>query len=270
MSELRLFDPDIDRNVEFTPTRGVSPDTHMKPDTPINPDNKNPESSRPTTERPFDVEIVRSTRRRRTISAHMHDGVLRISIPNWMGKTEELASVENMVKRFAKKLATDAVDLSARARALAKAHDLRTPSIIEWNDSLKAVWGLCTPSKSHIRLSTRLVGFPTWVLDYVIVHELAHLHVPGHGPDFWALVHRYPRAERAIGYLIAKSGESPDTTSDDPVDGAEDTCDVEACRSDSVENSGVDSRNDSRCDSRNDELRGILGSIIDHRSEEPC
>lgn len=266
MSELRLFDPDIDRNVEFTPTRGVSPDTHMKPDTPINPDNKNPESSRPTTERPFDVEIVRSTRRRRTISAHMHDGVLRISIPNWMSKTEELASVENMVKRFAKKLATDAVDLSARARALAKAHDLRTPSIIEWNDSLKAVWGLCTPSKSHIRLSTRLVGFPTWVLDYVIVHELAHLHVPGHGPDFWALVHRYPRAERAIGYLIAKSGESPDTTSDDPVDGAEDTCDVEACRSDSVENSGVDSRNDSR----NDELRGILGSIIDHRSEEPC
>lgn len=270
MSELRLFDPDIDRNVEFTPTRGVSPDTHMKPDTPINPDNKNPESSRPTTERPFDVEIVRSTRRRRTISAHMHDGVLRISIPNWMSKTEELASVENMVKRFAKKLATDAVDLSARARALAKAHDLRTPSIIEWNDSLKAVWGLCTPSKSHIRLSTRLVGFPTWVLDYVIVHELAHLHVPGHGPDFWALVHRYPRAERAIGYLIAKSGESPDTTSDDPVDSAEDTCDVEACHSDSVENSGVDSRNDSRCDSRNDELRGILGSIIDHRSEEPC
>ena len=270
MSELRLFDPDIDRNVEFTPTRGVSPDTHMKPDTPINPDNKNPESSRPTTERPFDVEIVRSTRRRRTISAHMHDGVLRISIPNWMSKTEELASVENMVKRFAKKLATDAVDLSARARALAKAHDLRTPSIIEWNDSLKAVWGLCTPSKSHIRLSTRLVGFPTWVLDYVIVHELAHLHVPGHGPDFWALVHRYPRAERAIGYLIAKSGESPDTTSDDPVDSAEDTCDVEACRSDSVENSGVDSRDDSRCDSRNDELRGILGAIIDHRSEEPC
>jgi len=234
MSELRLFDPEIERDIEFTPTRGVSPDTHMEPDTAINPNNKNPDienpsngnprSSRPAPERPFDVEVVRSTRRRRTISAQMHDGVLRISIPNWMSKTEELTSVENMVKRFAKKLATDAVDLPARARTLAKAHDLRTPSIIEWNDSLKAVWGLCTPSRSHIRLSTRLVGFPTWVLDYVIVHELAHLHVPGHGPDFWALVHRYPRTERAIGYLIAKSGESPDATSGDPMDGAGDSC----------------------------------------------
>lgn len=234
MSELRLFDPEIERDIEFAPTRGVSTDTHMKPDTAVNPDIKNsdiknpskrnPASSRPATERPFEVEVVRSTRRRRTISAQMHDGVLRISIPNWMSKTEELKSVENMVKRFTKKLATDSVDLPARARTLAKAHDLRTPSIIEWNDSLKAVWGLCTPSRSHIRLSTRLVGFPTWVLDYVIVHELAHLHVPGHGPDFWALVNRYPRAERAIGYLIAKSGESPDATSDDPVDSAEEPC----------------------------------------------
>ena len=240
MSELRLFDPEIERDVEFPPTRGVSPGTHMEPDIAIDPDNtkpdnQNPKSSRPATERPFDIHVVRSTRRRRTISAQMHDGVLRISIPNWMSKTEELASVENMVKRFTKKLATDAVDLPARARTLAKAHDLRTPSIIEWNDSLKAVWGLCTPSRSHIRLSTRLVGFPTWVLDYVIVHELAHLHVPGHGPDFWALVHRYPRTERAIGYLIAKSGESPDATTGDPVDTADNTCDVEACRTADVD-----------------------------------
>jgi predicted metal-dependent hydrolase len=156
------------------------------------------------------VHVVRSTRRRRTVSAQMHEGVLRISIPNWMSKKEELASVENMVKRFTKRLATDAIDLPARARTLAKTYDLRTPSVIEWSGALKAVWGLCTPSTSHIRLSTRLVGFPTWVLDYVIVHELAHLHVPGHGPSFWELTNRYPRTERAIGYLIAKSGEDPD------------------------------------------------------------
>ena len=42
---------------------------------------------------------------------------------------------------------------------------------------------------------------PSWVLDYVLVHELAHLRVPGHGPKFWALVDRYPRTERARGYL---------------------------------------------------------------------
>lgn len=195
MSELRLFDPD-----------------------------RHPFEHEPSKPHLFDVEVVRSTRRRRTISAQMVDGVLRVSIPNWMSKSEELSSVENMVQRFTRRLATDSIDLMDRARSLAKTHDLRTPSVIEWSDSLKAVWGLCTPSTSHIRLSTRLVGFPLWVLDYVIVHELAHLHVPGHGTDFWELARRYPRAERAIGYLIAKSGDTSGDANDEGASGEDDLC----------------------------------------------
>ena len=64
-----------------------------------------------------------------------------------------------------------------------------------------------TPEDAAIRVSSRLAAFPSWVLDYVIVHELCHLEVRGHGPEFWKLVHRFPKAERAIGYLIAKSGD---------------------------------------------------------------
>ena len=37
----------------------------------------------------------------------------------------------------------------------------------------------------------------------MIVHELAHLVVPGHGPEFKELVGRYPMIERATGYLMA-------------------------------------------------------------------
>jgi predicted metal-dependent hydrolase len=51
---------------------------------------------------------------------------------------------------------------------------------------------------------------PRWVLDYVIVHELAHLVERGHGPAFNALVDRYAKAERARGYLIAKGTAEPD------------------------------------------------------------
>jgi hypothetical protein len=52
-----------------------------------------------------------------------------------------------------------------------------------------------------------LASEPGWVLDYVIVHELAHLDVPRHGPAFWSIVNRYPRAERARGFLMARGLE---------------------------------------------------------------
>ncbi len=67
----------------------------------------------------------------------------------------------------------------------------------------------------------RLVApFPDWVVDYVIVHELAHLRVGGHGDEFWQLVGRYPKAERAIGYLLAKAGDEDEPTPEHDTDRA--------------------------------------------------
>jgi predicted metal-dependent hydrolase len=42
---------------------------------------------------------------------------------------------------------------------------------------------------------------PEWVVDYVLLHELAHLLERGHTRTFWRLVDRYPKAERAKGFL---------------------------------------------------------------------
>lgn len=70
-----------------------------------------------------------------------------------------------------------------------------------WVGNQTTRWGSCTPASGTIRISTRLQQMPSWVLDYVLVHELAHLLAPGHGKDFWALVRGYPRTERARGYL---------------------------------------------------------------------
>jgi len=55
---------------------------------------------------------------------------------------------------------------------------------------------------------------PAWVLDYVLIHELAHLIEFNHGPAFDAIVARYPKAERARGYLIAKDLDDDDVEVD--------------------------------------------------------
>lgn len=154
---------------------------------------------------PFTVEVVRSQRRRRTVGAQLKAGVLLVTIPASMSRAEESHWREEMTARFRRRVATDRIDLRERATTLARRYDLPRPKEIRWADDMTSRWGSCTPSTSTVRLSSRLASFPSWVVDYVIVHELAHLVVGGHDERFWRIVKQYPKAERAIGYLIAKS-----------------------------------------------------------------
>ncbi len=84
---------------------------------------------------------------------------------------------------------------------------------------MRSRWASCTPADGTIRMSERLRQMPGWVQDYVLIHELAHLVVPGHGPRFWALVDRFPRTERARGYLDGVSAAAGLTFVDDLADG---------------------------------------------------
>ena len=142
------------------------------------------------------------------MQARQVGGVLRVSIPASMTTVEEEKWVAEMVRRMERRAATDGIDLTARAAALADRYGLPKPEAIRWVDNQEWRWGSCTPSDRTIRISSRLVGEPAWVLDYVIVHELAHLSVPRHDSRFWALVRRYPRAERAHGFLMARGLDS--------------------------------------------------------------
>jgi hypothetical protein len=154
------------------------------------------------------VEVVRSKKRRKTISAlQVGDDLLRVSIPASCTKAEEQHWVDEMVKRFSKRALADKVDLERRARELADHHGFPYPSSVRWVDNQHARWGSCTPADGTIRLSSRMVAFPRWVIDSVLVHELAHLIETGHGPRFDALCARYPLTERATGYLLAKGLE---------------------------------------------------------------
>ena len=94
-------------------------------------------------------------------------------------------------------------DLLARARALSSAYldGAVSPAAVRWVDNQHRRWGSCTPEDRTIRLSRRLAAMPDYVVDYVLLHELAHLLEPGHGTAFRALMSRYPTLDRAEGYL---------------------------------------------------------------------
>ena len=156
----------------------------------------------------MNVEVIRSPRRRKTVSAQVIDGVLRVSIPAHLSDDEEAQWVDTMQQRFDRRRAADRVDLTARAAALSRRFGLRHASEVVWSDRQRTRWGSCTVETARIRISTRIASAPDWVLDYVIVHELAHLTEPNHSKAFWALVDRFPKAERARGYLLAKA-EAP-------------------------------------------------------------
>jgi len=173
----------------------------------VPPVDEAPPPAAPPTTAPFAVHVIRSTKRKRTSSARLVGSTLEIRLPSWMSKAEEARWVAEWTRRFERKLSTDRIDLAGRAALLARRHDLPAPTSIQWVDGMRTRWGSCTPEAGTVRLSSALARYPDWVIDYVIVHELAHLRQPDHTPSFWALVDRYQKSERARGYLMAKSGD---------------------------------------------------------------
>jgi predicted metal-dependent hydrolase len=152
------------------------------------------------------VEVIRSKRRKRTVGAQVRGGVLQITVPSWASSAEEAHWVETMTRRFSRQRSAERIDLAQRAADLARRYQLPVPGEIRWVSNMRERWGSCTPGTGTIRISDRMAAFPGWVLDYVVVHELAHLRHADHSAAFHELEHRYPKAERAIGFLIAKSG----------------------------------------------------------------
>lgn len=156
------------------------------------------------------VEVRRSPRRRRMVSAYREGDTVVVLLPARMTKGEEKHWVAEMLSRLQRSetrrkspARTSDEALMARCAELSARYldALADPVSVRWVPPMRTRWASCTPTEGTIRVSERLRDVPPWVLDYVLVHELAHLLVPGHGKDFWEWVHRYPKTERAMGYL---------------------------------------------------------------------
>lgn len=155
---------------------------------------------------PTQVEVRRSARRRRTVSAYREGDRTIVLLPARMSRAEEQQWVATMLERLEaqeRRSRPSDDELWQRAQRLSARYlDGRArPRSVRWVSNQRTRWGSCTPADAAIRLSDRLQGMPEWVIDYVLLHELAHLLVHGHGPEFWALLDAYPEVERARGFL---------------------------------------------------------------------
>jgi hypothetical protein len=81
----------------------------------------------------------------------------------------------------------------------------KRPVSVRWVTNQTARWGSCSYYSGDIRVSHRLQVVPDWVLDSVLVHELAHLTYPDHSPEFHRLAAAYPRHADA-GVFLAGYG----------------------------------------------------------------
>lgn len=153
-----------------------------------------------------EVEIRRSTRRRRTVRAYREGDKTMVLVPAHLSKTQEAAHVRELVERLDRREARRPAgddDLMERARALSSRwlDDRAQPASVRWVTNQNTRWGSCTSVDRTIRLSHRLQKMPDDVIDYVLLHELAHLIEANHSLRFWSLISQFPHGERARGFL---------------------------------------------------------------------
>lgn len=152
------------------------------------------------------VEIRVSDRRRKTVSASWEGERIVVVFPRRIAKRDRQAYVDELVGKLvaarAKARLTDA-DLHRRAAHLSRAYlrNAAKPTSVTWSTRQMARWGSCTAADGTIRISARLQGAPQFVVDAVLVHELAHLLHNDHGPAFHELADRFPRQRDAELFL---------------------------------------------------------------------
>ncbi|MDT0189153.1 YgjP-like metallopeptidase domain-containing protein [Rothia terrae] len=159
------------------------------------------------------VEIVRSSRRTKTVSGAMNpDGSLRLLVPASSTRHDIEEYLQQLAPRIMaraqqqgqrkRKFSSDAY-LVERAQYLIDTYlpEVSLPDEIRWVTNQKTRWGSATPATSRIRISHMIQGAPEYVVDYVLHHELCHFMHLDHGPQFKALEKRYPHLEKAQGFL---------------------------------------------------------------------
>jgi predicted metal-dependent hydrolase len=157
---------------------------------------------------PSNVEVRRSNKRKRTVSASREGNKTVLNVPHRMSIAEIEQIARDLITRMNQ---NDPRAYFSDEELFKRAHELSAtylfsqadPKSVAWSNKLTSTWGICTPLERTIKITSRLQGMPQYVLDYVLLHELVHLVINDHGKDFDAFMKTFEKKERAEGYLDA-------------------------------------------------------------------
>ncbi|WP_246076028.1 M48 family metallopeptidase [Brevibacterium jeotgali] len=152
------------------------------------------------------IIVRRSARRRKTISLKREGDRWLLAVPQRFQPERNVESIASLIARMERRaVRTSPGDDDLLERAL----DLNTryfddgiePASVVWVSNQNTRFASTTSARRTIQVSSRLAAVPGWVLDAVLVHELAHLRRPDHSPAFHALTARYPHTTKADVFL---------------------------------------------------------------------
>lgn len=157
---------------------------------------------------PDHVEIRRSRKRKRTISAAREGNKTILNVPFRMSlkDIEELArDLINKIDKQDPRAHLSDNELLERSKELSAKYLFSKVEAksVTWSTRLTSTWGICTPIHAEIKITSRLRGMPQYVLDYVLLHELVHLVINDHGKEFDSFMKTFEFKEKAEGYLDA-------------------------------------------------------------------
>lgn len=168
------------------------------------------------------LEVVADKRLRTTARWELKQDTIYVRIPPALKGPALDQILDDIVARVLKQRHRarhqNDTDLEARASDLNRKYfdnELRWHTI-RWVNNMAYRLGSCSVGGStdgDIRISQRIQGWPPYVIDYIVAHELVHRKFPNHSPAFWEYLSRYPQTERARGFIEGVAygrGEDPD------------------------------------------------------------
>jgi len=153
------------------------------------------------------LDLCITRKKVKNINVRLVGNELRVSAPRWVPKRELDEAITSLARRMIRRERARKINRSDEALELARRVAKRfsnPPEIVDARFSTQqhSRWGSYSTRTRTIQLNAVLRQMPSWVLEAVVAHELAHIEHPDHSAAFWNLLRKVcPQTERARAFL---------------------------------------------------------------------